>query len=208
MPGKNIEKIFVEDSYYHIYNRGLNKMDICRDDEDYRVMLNLLKRVLGSEEETDFQKRPYPNYHNDLDLLSYCLMPNHYHLLIRTKSKPRLLSELMRSVLTSYVMYFNKKYDRTGPLFGKRYRASMITSDDYLWHISRYIHLNPLDINEDYKTYPYSSVSYFTGAKSSDWVDPGELADMFEEAKQDYGEFLEDYIDRKTELKEQEKELY
>ncbi len=208
MPGRNIEKVYIEDSFYHVYNRGLNKMDIFKDDEDYRVFLNLLKRCLGEKIQTNKKHREYPNFHNDLELLSYCLMPNHFHLLIRTKSKPKLLPELMKSVMTAYVMHFNKKYERTGPLFGKRYRAIRITSDEYLWHISRYIHLNPLDIGQDYKKYPYSSIDYYTGKKSSDWIKPDEILDMFTEAGENYGKFLEDYIDRKEELKENKAELY
>jgi len=208
MPGRNIEKVYVEDSFYHVYNRGLNMMDIFKEDDDYRVFLNLLKRVLGLEKKIDKQHRSYPNLHDDLELLSYCLMPNHYHLLVRTKDKPKLLPELMRSVLTAYVMYFNKKYDRTGPLFGNRYRASRITSDAYLWHISRYIHLNPLDINHDYKKYQYSSIGYYIGRKSSDWVKPEEIMDMFKEADQNYKKFVDDYMDRKAELKEIKDELY
>ncbi len=208
MPGRNIEKDYIEDSFYHAYNRGLNKMTIFKDDNDYRVFLNLLKRALGDEVQTDKQYRDYPNFHNDLELLSYCLMPNHFHLLIRTKNKPKLLPELMRSIMTAYVMYFNKKNNRTGRLFEQRYRAVRITSDDYLWHISRYIHLNPLDVGQDYKDYPYSSVGYYTQKKSSDWVKPDEIKDMFQEAKQDYGDFLADFVDRKEELNEIKAELF
>src|SRR5665811_2354566 len=114
MSGRNLEKVYVEDSFYHAYNRGLNKMDIFTDDEDYRVFLNLLKRALGEKIQIDKQYRNYPNFHNNLELLAYCLMSNHFHLLIRTKNKPRLLPELLKSVMTSYVMYFNKKHKRTG----------------------------------------------------------------------------------------------
>ncbi len=208
MPGKNIEKLYVEDSFYHVYNRGLNKMDIFKEDEDYRVFFNLLKRVLGEKEQMNKQGRVYPNFHNDLELLSYCLMSNHFHLLIRTKNKPKLLPEFMKSVMTSYVMFFNKKYGRTGPLFGKRYRAVRITSDDYLWHISRYIHLNPLDIGKNYTKYNYSSIQYYLKRKRSSWVKPDEILDMFKEARQDYKEFLEDYVEKKAELRELKEELY
>ena len=183
-------------------------MDIFTDDEDYRVFLNLLKRALGEKIQIDKQYRNYPNFHNNLELLAYCLMSNHFHLLIRTKNKPRLLPELLKSVMTSYVMYFNKKHKRTGPLFGKRYRAVRIISDEYLWHISRYIHLNPLDIDRDYKSYPYSSIDYYTSSKSSDWVKPDEIKDMFKEAGENYSKFLEDYVDRKQEFEEIKAELY
>jgi len=208
MPGRNIEKEYVEDSFYHAYNRGLNKMDIFIDDKDYRVFLSLLKRVLGDEVQSNKLNREYPNFHNDLELLSYCLMPNHFHLLIRTRNKPKLLPELMKSVMTSYVMYFNKRHERTGPLFGKRYRAVRITSDEYLWHISRYIHLNPLDMGQDYKKYPYSSIDYYIGKKNSDWVKTNEIKEMFKEARENYSKFLEDYVERKEELKEIKIGLY
>lgn len=208
MPGRNLEKVYVEDSFYHVYNRGLNKQDIFKDDDDYRVFLNLLKRSLGEEIQQNAKHRDYPNFHNDLELLSYCLMPNHFHLLIYTKNKPKLLPELMRSVMTSYVMYFNKKIERKGRLFEQHYRAVRITSDEYLWHISRYIHLNPLDMGHDYKKYPYSSIEYYTGRKSSDWVRPDEIIEMFTEAGESYSKFLKDYVDRKEELKEIKAELY
>lgn len=208
MPGRNIDKKYVEHSFYHVYNRGLNKQDIFNDDDDYRVFMNLLKRDLGTETKVNKRGWVYPNYHDNLELLTYCLMPNHFHLLIHTKDDPRLLAELMRSVITAYVMYFNKKTKRKGRLFEQHYRASRITSDEYLWHISRYIHLNPLDIGEDYKKYPYSSIGYYMGKKSSDWVKPDEILDMFKESKEDYEQFLEDYLDIKEELKEIKAELF
>lgn len=208
MPGRNIHKTYTDDTFYHVYNRGLNRMDIFKDDDDYRVFLNLLKRTLGVEVQVDLKKREYPNFHDKLELVTYCLMPNHFHLLIRTKDKPKLLPELMRSVMTAFVMYFNKKYKRKGVLFGERYRALPITEDAQLWHISRYIHLNPLDVDENYKKYPYSSIGYYIGRKSSDWIQPDEIKHMFREAKQGYLEFLEDYEDKKAELKEVKRELY
>lgn len=201
MPGKNLNKLYVADSFYHVYNRGLNKKDIFTDDDDYRIFLNLLKRSLGEKIQTNIKGREYPNFHNDLELLAYCLMPNHYHLLIKTKDDPKLLPELMRSVITAYVMYFNKRYKRNGRLFEQHYRGVRIDSDDYLWHISRYIHLNPLDVGEDYKTYPYSSIDYYIGSKKSSWVKPDDITLMFEEAGEDYEKFLEDYLDRRQELK-------
>jgi len=208
MPGRNLEKVYLNDSFYHVYNRGLNKQDIFKDETDYGVFLNLLKRTLGEEIQKDNKQREYPNFYDDLELLSYCLIPNHFHLLIRTKDKPKLLPEFMRSVMTAYVMYFNKKTDRKGRLFEQHYRAVRIDSDEQLWHISRYIHLNALDVGESYKNYPYSSIGYFTGDKSSDWVRADEIIDMFREANQDYLAFLEDYVDRKAELKEIKRELY
>jgi len=208
MPGRNIEKVYVEDSFYHVYNRGLGKMDIFRDSEDYAVFLNLFKRTLGQSVEFSPKGYEYPNYHNDLELVAYCLMPNHFHLLIRTKNKPMAMPELLKSVLTAYVMYFNKKHARVGPLFGKRYRAVRIVDDAQLWHITRYIHMNPLDIGTDYKRYKYSSLQNYLGSKSSDWLIADEVVAMFEEEGQDYLQFLQEYEGKKAELEEMKRELY
>ncbi len=208
MPGKNIEKEYLPDVYYHVYNRGNNKRSIFKDDEDYRVFLNLLKRYLGVEAIHDTRNREYPNFHGEISLLSYCLMPNHFHLLFLTKENPNMLPKVMSSVATAYVMYFNKKWKRVGSLFGKQYRAVPITEEAQLWHITRYIHLNSVDLDVDYKKYEYSSVGYYIRQKRSDWVDPNEILEMFDESKIEYEEFVDEYLDRREELKEMKKELY
>ena len=70
-------------------------------------------------------------------------------------------------------------------------------------------HIEPfIELNENYKKYPYSSIDYYIGRKSSDWVQPDEIKDMFKEARQGYLDFLEDYEDKKAELEEVKRELY
>lgn len=208
MPGKNVEKQYIPDTFYHVYNRGVNKRPIFEDDEDYRVFLNLFKRYLGVEVMHDNKKREYPNYHGDVDLVAYCLMPNHFHILLYVGNDSLVIQRVMQSVITSYVMYFNKKHKRVGRLFGKQYRAVPITEEAQLWHITRYIHLNPIDLGADYHRYDYSSIGYYTRKKSSDWVSPKKILEMFEEEGEDYGKFLEDYIDKRAELKVIHEELY
>ena len=199
MPGRNLEKIYASEVYYHVYNRGVEKRDIFMEDEDYRVFLNLLKRYLGSEKITNKFGREYPNYYERVDLISYCLMPNHYHLLIWVNDS-KAMTELIKSVATAYSMYFNKKYKRVGKLFQDRFKASMIRSEEYLWHITRYIHLNPEDIGKTFDNYDYSSYKYFIGESNSEWLKPDVIKDMFAEANQDYREFLIDYQDFKRSL--------
>lgn len=208
MPGKNVEKQYTPNTFYHAYNRGVNKRLIFKDDDDYRVFLNLLKRYLGVEVTHDSKKREYPNYHKSIDLVAYCLMPNHFHMLLYVKDNPLAIQQIMQSVVTSYVMYFNKKHKRVGRLFGKQYRAVPITDEAQLWHITRYIHLNPIDLEVDYRRYEYSSIGYYIRKKSSDWVSPDEILEMFNDAGENYGKFLEDYVDRRAELKELNNELY
>ena len=102
----------------------------------------------------------------------------------------------MRRVMTAYVMYFNNRYQRVGGLFQGRYKASQITTDAYLQHISRYIHLNP----KDYKGWPYSSYGYYSGDKVSSWVKPEPILAIFDDNRQQYIAFVAKYIDTRKEL--------
>ncbi|MBP9761862.1 transposase [Candidatus Saccharibacteria bacterium] len=201
MPSKNIEKIYLPDTYYHVYNRGVNKRRIFIDDEDYCVFLNLLKRYLSNEPQYDKKRREYPWLHNDIELLAYCLMPNHFHLLLYQQSE-KSMTALLRGVCTAYTGYFNKKYGRVGHLFQDRFKASMITTDGYLQHISRYIHLNP----RDYTAWTYSSYPYYLADRSAAWIKPDKIMALFP-SKAAYEEFVHDYADYKRSLDEIGSEL-
>lgn len=200
MPSRNRVKEYAPDSYYHVYNRGIEKRGIFADDEDCKVFLNLLKNYLGKEQRKDRLGRPTKNYYGSIELLSFCLMPNHFHLFIYQNEEDRVISEFMRSIMTSYVGYFNQKYERVGGLFQDRFKASRVDNEAYLWHISRYIHLNPLDIGEEWREYPYSSYRYYTGEWSTDWVMPRRILDMHKEYGQDYQSFVTDYEDYKESI--------
>lgn len=203
MPAKNSVKQFVENGYYHIYNRGVEKRDIFLDEHDYAVFLSLLKRYLdptivykGSD--------PHP-LSSKIDLLAFCLMPNHFHLFAKQKTKNGI-TKLVRAICTNYVMYFNKKYDRVGTLFQGKYKAVMVENDIYFLHLSRYIHLNPYP-GSDPKLYEFSSYSYFLGHKNAAWLKPDEILAFFTAAQKEYlkdhssyQSFIEDYIEDAKEL--------
>jgi len=191
MPKRNTVKVYGTDQYYHVYNRGTNKQDIFLEPEDRFYFLSLLKRHLSTEPEIDSHKRPFAKFDNDIELIAFCLMPNHFHLLCYLK-EPEGLVRLMRSIMTAYTMYFNKKYQRTGGLYEGVFLASRITNDGYLWHVSRYIHLNPMDLGQDFRGYPYSSIDYFTGTKHANWLHPEKLVQTKQE-KEQYLEFVADY---------------
>jgi putative transposase len=142
MPSRNILKIDIPHSYYHVYARGGSRQTIYNDAEDYSVFLNLFKRYLSKEPIKDPAGRKYPHFAESIELLAFCLMPNHFHILLYQHDE-KTISSLMRGLMTSYSRYFNKKYNRSGPLFESRYKSSRISDDAYLMHISRYIHLNP-----------------------------------------------------------------
>src|SRR3989344_8155363 len=144
MPSRNIVKVYLKDSYYHVYNRGVDKCPIFNNAQDYKVFLNYLKEPLS---ELKFQKivfylrgrtfkavkRPVKNFLNEISLVTYCLMPNHFHFLIKQKNKESMTS-FIRSICTRYARYFNTKYNRVGPLFQGKFKAVLITKDNYLLH--------------------------------------------------------------------------
>lgn len=192
MPSRNIYKDYIAESYYHIYNRGIDKQDIFKDEDDYIVFLGLLKRYLSGEVSRKSSGVPLPSYRGQIELLAFCLMPNHFHLFIYQTSKDGMRL-LLKSLGVAYAMYFNKKYQRLGPVFQQRYKASRITNDDYLLHISRYIHLNP----KDYRSWQWSSYPYYEGKYKTDWVMPNRILELF---TGDYSVFLEDYKEQDEEL--------
>ncbi|MEW5706922.1 MAG: transposase [Actinomycetota bacterium] len=112
---------------YHVIARGNNKQVVFNTAEDY---LYYLDRLRVAKEQYNFC------------LYSYCLMPNHVHLFIRTKETP--LSHIMLMVQTSYAKYYNRKTKRVGHLFQNRYKAILCDIDAYLLELVRYIHLNPV----------------------------------------------------------------
>jgi putative transposase len=156
MPSRNILKQDAPDIFYLVYARGLNRQRIFRESADFEKFLKLFSRYLSLEETKNSVGISFPNYSNRLELTAFCLLPNHFHLLVFQRQQG-VMTQFMRSLLTSYSMYFNKKYKRSGPLFESRYKASMISDDAYLEHVSRYIHLNP----RLWQHYDYSSLPYY-----------------------------------------------
>lgn len=199
MPGRNIYKDYVAESYYHIYNRGVDGQIIFKDRQDFQVFLSLFKRYLSSGGENNMAGIPYPSYKDRVELLAFCLMPTHLHLFIYQHTEDGM-KLLLKSLGVAYGMYFNRKYQRRGPIFEQRYKAVRVTDDAYLLHISRYLHLNP----RNPKTWEWSSYPYYTGNYKAEWMMPGRILDLFDG---DYVEFLEDYKDRKVELDEIKYEL-
>src|SRR3989344_3225041 len=195
MPSRNSLKEFAPQEYYHVYNRGVEKRIIFIDDNDYAVFLGLLKKYLSGENHNTGNRHIFENLSGQVDLLAYCLMPNHFHLLLYQITEDGV-TKLMRRVITGYVMYFNNRYQRVGSLFQGRYKASRINADTYLHHISRYIHLNP----DDYRSWAYSSYSVYMGAKKTKWVNTGPILGLFNDDRKEYQEFLDDYVDTKAEL--------
>ena len=154
----SIRKVsFVLGEYYHIYNRGNSKQKIFHDKEDYKRFVGLLYACnqQGNLKVDDLKK--------DQGLFSvirigiiigigaYVLMPNHFHILF-TEREEGGISRFMQKLTTAYVMYYNKKYKRTGALFEGKFKAQHSDNDIYLKYLFSYIHLNPVKlIQPDWK---------------------------------------------------------
>lgn len=202
MPSRNVVKEYATDHYYHVYNRGVDKQPIYLDAQDKQQFLKIVERHLDPlNTKAKLDGSVYRKFDQDIELLCYCLMGNHFHILFYIKGEPSSLSALMRSVLVAYTMYFNKKHKRVGTLFQGIFKASRVSSDSYLLHITRYIHLNP----RTYKTYFYSSLGYYLGKAAPKWINPQRLLDMFE--GENYLDFLEDYEEHQEMLDDLKHEL-
>lgn len=204
MPAKNRIKTYVSDSYYHIYNRGVEKRTIFQDDEDYIVFLACLKLYLNPPNPVDrrfsitlqgpsptdktiqiYAPSRQPNNHNgQIDLVAYCLMPNHFHLCIKQTDR-RAMDHFMRSLATKYAMYFNKKYARVGSLFQGRYKAVLIETENQFTYLTKYIHRNPLKLTS-YKDrprqlaeYSFSSYPNYLKLRHQTWVNPENILAYF-----------------------------
>lgn len=198
MPSRNAIKHYASDHYYHIYNRGVEKRQIFMDERDYAVFLSYLKVALSPELEEETKEEALTDLeearlrrlrlHDKIDLLAYCLMPNHFHLFIYQKNDPQAMAQMMRSVMSGYVRYFNRRYDRVGSLFQGRYKASLIDDDAYLQHITRYIHLNPAE----WANSPHSSYQYYLGSVKAEWINTSTVLSLFNGSRDEYEEFTRD----------------
>ena len=183
MPSKNTIREYDTTAFYHVYDRDAGGATTFHDAQDKRKFIKLLERYL-----VDDEQNPYPTY--EIELTAYCVMGNHFHLLLFQDRESRAITEFMRSVSTAYAMYYNLRYKNKGHVFQGVFRAVRISNDSYLLHISRYIHLNP----RFYLSYQWSSLAYFTGEGPPAWLHPERVNDL---PPAEYNAFLESYTDRR-----------
>lgn len=218
MPVKDTIKTYIKNGIYHVYNRGVEKRDIFLNTQDYHVFLQYLKEALIDPKSIPINKsiftlkggtfkglRKQPkNFYNKISLLAYCLMPNHFHFLIQ-QTNERDIKVFMQSIITRYSMYFNKNHNRVGGLFQNHYKASLVMEEQYLLHLSRYIHLNPLTYTEDIVG-AYSSYADYLGKRHAQWVYPKFILSFFQKNSlhylksiNSYKNFVESYNDNDEE---------
>lgn len=176
---------FIQNSYYHIYNRGAHRMEIFRTSGDYLFLLKLLKK----------QCIEY-----NISVLAYCLMPNHYHFLLRQDSD-RPISDFMQAVFNIYSKAFNTKHLHSGTLFEGPFKAILVDKTEYLLHLCRYIHRNPINAGlvSDLTYWEYSNYLEFIGKRSGTLINKEFVSQNFG-AIAEYEKFvLSDISSEKTE---------
>jgi putative transposase len=194
MPAKNTLKIYADNCCYHLYNRGVERRNIFLCSEDYLTLLHIFQAYLTIDHLSSTANK---SLCGRLELLCFCLMPNHFHLIIRQKDKAAM-AEFMRKVFTTYSMYFNKKYHRTGTLFESRYKASLIDKPYYLLHLSRYVHHNPENLlrrGQKLEDYPYSSLPNYLGYLNTDWIKTEVILEVLKDEfgkRTTYKDFMKD----------------
>lgn len=177
MPPRKVQ--FVQGRYYHIYNRGAGRQALFREDRNYQYLLKLLKECTAEE---------------NVSVISYCLMPNHYHWCLRQDGE-QPVSNVPTRVWGSYTRSYNNAYGRTGTLFEGRFKAIQVDSDGYLRHLCRYIHANP--VTAGFATapelWPYSNYLEWIGARNGTLVDRTLIKQLFPSA-QSYQDYVLAYL--------------
>ncbi len=154
-----------ESDFYHIICRGSSKQIIFEDDEDRAFFMERLSSLLSD---------------HDGMLVSWCLMDNHVHLIVRVDFG--FLSALMHALLTSYTGYFNRVHQRTGPLFEGRFKSEVIQSDSHLLAAIRYVHQNPLKAKtSEGLSFPWSSYDEILSCRG--WSDTHFVRELFGDKK-------------------------
>lgn len=210
----------MENSYYHLYNRGVEKRLIFLDDQDYSVFLSYVKEYLLPKNTKELQRvisdsnatwkekdkavklLRMNNFFGKITLLAYCLMPNHFHFLIKQKDA-NTIDSFMNSFATRYTMYFNLKHKRVGTLYQDQYKAVLVSTDEQLLHLSRYIHHqsfmslasqgNALRSWQAREGMQPSSYPEYLGKRKTEWIKSREILDFFSKSnpKLSYKSFME-----------------
>ena len=136
----------IEPGFYHILNRGVERRNIYLEEEDYDKFIDILKKI-------------FKQY--NITLHAYCLMTNHYHLLLETNENN--ISDAMKKLNSFYSIYFNKKYNRSGHLWQGRFASYYLYDDVHFWYVAKYIERNPIKANMIKRIDHYKYQSFFNG---------------------------------------------
>ncbi len=208
--------VLVEGQYYHIFNKSIANYEIFNNADEFLRMKQSLKyyqiendlRFSGFMDLTSVERWGFDSFfktvskdkNNIVQIIAYCLMPTHFHLIVKQLDKNGI-SKFISKVLNSYTRYFNTIHKRKGPLWESEFQNVLIINDEQLLHLTRYIHLNPVTahlINKPEKWLWSSYNEYISkNSKTEDFCHPGEILEIHPE---EYRKFVNDRISYQREL--------
>ncbi len=164
--------------YFHIYNRGVNRGTVFFSENNYSFFLARMGKYLDK---------------NKVKVVAFCLMPNHFHMILQ-QIEVSGISQYLKSVCNSYVKAVNKEQNRSGHLLEGKYKIKKITDDEYLLHLSRYIHLNPVraGLAGNALLWKFSSYSEYVNHSRFPFVSPEVVLSQFKDVSE-YQEFVDNY---------------
>ncbi len=218
---------FVNDYFYHIYNRGTEKRNILLNEVDYfrfihdlyefnnvKATLNLARDIVRGSTSNNISNNKKPR-ELLVEIIAFCLMPNHFHLILR-QLKEKGITKFMQKLGTGYTMYFNQKNKRTGALFQGRFKAILVDKDNYFLPLVNYVHLNPVEliepnwkeegirnrkkVNEFLEDYRWSSYPDYVGIKNFPSVINKEFFTSYFKNEENYKNFVNQWLTKDLEL--------
>lgn len=206
----------VNNEIYHVLNRGVNSQRIFGCERDYCQFVDRLKYYrnnnlsLGFSQLMDLPLRVKNDSFDQLlhkkdllvEIVAYCLMPNHFHFILK-QTVDNGISKFISNLTNSYTRYYNIRRKRIGPIFQGKFKAVRVESDEQLYHLSRYIHLNPysgglVENIEELLRYPYSSLAEYFDAQKG-FCDVSIVLEQFEDTDS-YRDFVFDHAEFQRDL--------
>lgn len=207
--------VFQNGFVYHLFNRGVNRQPIFFTPRDYKRFTALLEYyrfhpvlksyshylALSIAEQNVF-RQSLEQQPMAIDILAYCLMPNHFHILVKQNIDGGIHS-FLSNVANGYTKYLNTKRERVGPLYQGPFKAVIVETDEQLFHLSRYIHINPVVSNivmiDALASYSWSSLPMYLKTQTNQFINVQEILNNFKNI-QGYKEFVYDQIGYAKEL--------
>lgn len=204
-----LRKIVLENNkYYHVFNRSVEKLPILTYVNDIQRFLKAVEYYQNSNPPIRFSiyRELKQDYQEDfrshlVSILAFTLMPNHFHFLLKQNEESGI-QKFIQKLSNSFSHYYNLKYKRSGPLFEHTFKAVHIETEEQLFHISRYIHLNASTsfLVNDPLDYPYSSYRSYMGLENINWLNKTFIMTHFT-SSHNYARFVLDNKDYQRKLR-------
>lgn len=195
------------DTYFHVYNRGVSRLPVFFSAADYNDFLRRVRKQLERPSDTlnVIQAQSQPHNNGRVELVAYCLMPNHFHFILHQLAA-NAISDFMGHVCNGYVKAINLKMRRSGHLFEGKYKMKLIDDNSYLLHLSQYIHMNPVRARlvKRAEDWAFSSCRTYYGLATDSFISTEAILGNFS-SREEYLAFVESY--REEDKEDMEKYL-